>query len=328
MSEETLQVTKEQFEFLFKVNQELEKNDVVVDLIKRLFIKSGSFYLAYIETCYLKKYGTSATKYWINDFKNIQNLICKHYNLEFFPCSVRNDISQNVWGPMFWANLHTTTILYQKLIYDGIIPPTSNKLPKLIQNMEAVLFCSICSHHFSSTKTNNKFTNNLKLARDKIAFGAFVYGGYVFHNEITENINKTLKYKRNQIAVLDFANYYGVYPNDIDGATQNFVKLPILYLPTPMKILYLASVVDEASRKRIQQNQMSMAQLLNELKTKPIDHDIILKSNDAFVISKFKEAKMYLDKIKDLSFDADVFKNNPEYVISNYNDVYNFKLSD
>ena len=134
--------------------------------------------------------------------------ICENFNLKRQMIHVKvSNYTANVWGNVYWHFLHLSSILITYLLSNHKIENMLN-LPLLVYNIDCILPCPVCAHHYASIKTTNAVQATIK----EISFGNAMSGLQAFHNLVTENVDKTLEYanrpKRPLFTIVDFAKAY------------------------------------------------------------------------------------------------------------------------
>lgn len=123
-------------------------------------------------------------------FENFVNQLCKVYNFE------RNIILVNAhkyttseWGNLYWKFMHLSSILLSYAYETNKIDNLLN-FSTIIYNIDLILPCPKCSGHYQLIKESENIRETIKL----MSFGSIMAGVQAFHNQITENVDKTAEY--------------------------------------------------------------------------------------------------------------------------------------
>lgn len=130
------------------------------------------------------------------------------------------------WGALYWTFLHAVSILIEYFMEIGSLLDTLD-LPLLVYNIDAILFCGECRHHYTIIKNTEPIKNCIK----RIAFGFTIGGLTDFHNIITDNIYKTsrkLQKTPRAFSIVDMAITWGAIENDLNietiSTTNEYLK--------------------------------------------------------------------------------------------------------
>lgn len=176
---------------------------------------------------YINSTFTESTKYKeslfviINTLSNIYNL--KTSFIYFNP----KNFTRKEWGNIYWTFFHYASILIQHAFFEKKIHSMLN-LPLIIFNVDEILICSICKHHYDSIKHSDAVKEVIK----EMSFGSIIAGIYKFHNIINSNITMFQKDVPPHLffTPIDFIELYHCSPNlPIITTSREYVNLPCLF---------------------------------------------------------------------------------------------------
>lgn len=148
--------------------------------------------------------------------------ICKIFSISQSPMLVYPyRYTTHEWGNVYWAFLHYSSILVAYAFEMGLITDFLD-FPTLVYNVDAMLPCNLCIHHYQQIKETEMVRHQIK----SISFGASINGVMAFHNVITENVDKTPEYinrpKRPMFTVSKFAQVYNCMEGDNETIQKSY----------------------------------------------------------------------------------------------------------
>lgn len=183
-------------------------------------------------------YRTAAKKY-NQALENFIKTIGGLYGVEAEPMVVYPDkYSPTDWGNVYWQFLHLSSILLSYAFENGRI---NNLLdfPLIVYNIDLILPCAKCAHHYSLIKNNPEVTQTIKA----LSFGSVLVSLQIFHNIITANIDKSPDYanspNRDPFLIPDFALKYKCIDSRSETLKKSneYIKSCIDWQPTTHTLL-------------------------------------------------------------------------------------------
>lgn len=151
-------------------------------------------------------------------FEAFLEKICKIYNITREDMYVQTaKYSTSDWGKVYWEFLHLSSILLSHAFETGLVDSLLG-FPTLVYNIDGILPCSRCAHHYAAIKEGDDMKQVIK----SMAFGSTMVSLQIFHNIVTANVDKTPDYanrpNRERFLLSDFALKYKC----IDVQDENF----------------------------------------------------------------------------------------------------------
>lgn len=176
---------------------------------------------------YINSTFTESTKYKTSLFVII-NTLSNIYKLKTsFVYFIPKNFNRKEWGNIYWTFFHYASILIQHAFFEKKIHSMLN-LPLVLFNIDEILICSICKHHYTSIKHSDAVKETIK----EISFGSIIAGVYKFHNIINSNITMFQKDVPPHpfFTPIDFIELYKCSPNLPSITTsREYVNLPCLF---------------------------------------------------------------------------------------------------
>lgn len=141
-------------------------------------------------------------------FEKFVKTICEIYDIRREPMVIYpNKYTTREWGNVYWDFLHLSSILLSYAFETGKIDTLLN-FSTLVYNVDCILPCPKCEAHYAAIKNKPELKQIIKVMN----FGSVMISLQIFHNVITDNIDKTPDYanmpNRDRFLVADFALKY------------------------------------------------------------------------------------------------------------------------
>jgi hypothetical protein len=137
-----------------------------------------------------------------------------------------------LWGNLYWKFLHFSSILLQHELSRSLID--LRRFPTIVQNIDEILPCSICAHHYRQIKNGTRICSIIK----RMSFGHVMQATSEFHNAVTANIREQSSSSAvrhpSRFSDTDFCEEYHCYPITVYGeygARSSFYRGPIHFEP-------------------------------------------------------------------------------------------------
>lgn len=291
------------------------KRELELASIKPIAIE---FQLTMNEFLALSEHARLANPEYDDALNEMLDAICENFDLERQLIHVKvSNYTADAWGNVYWRFLHLASILITYLLSNHKIENMLN-LPLLVYNIDCILPCPLCAHHYASIKTTNAVQATIK----EISFGNAMSGVQAFHNLVTENVDKTFEYahrpKRPLFTIVDFAKTYKCIELSPDNLLKSvtYIRNKVDWQPDEHRILatfyalaarmsYLSS--SEFLKRNVYSPNASESTIDNAIRT---IRDGILMNIDPELMSVESNVRIYNDILRE------TYSKYPEYVQS------------